>query len=159
MFEIGDKVVYPHHGAGIVEKIEEKNVDGEHKTFFVLSLCNGDLKVTVPQECTEEIGLRSVIGKSEVESVFDVLNQKQSQMPANWNHRYKRNREKISSGDIYQVAEVVRNLSLREREKGLSTGEKRMLSQARKILLSELMYVMNISDEEASKMLDDIFTA
>ncbi|MDD5448300.1 MAG: CarD family transcriptional regulator [Actinomycetota bacterium] len=159
MFEVGDKVVYPHHGAGIVERIEERDIDGECKTFFVLSLYNGDLKVTVSQECTEEIGLRPVIGKSEIESVFDVLNQKQSQMPTNWNHRYKKNREKITSGDIYQVAEVVRNLSLREREKGLSTGEKRMLGQARKILLSELIYVMNITDEEASKMLDGIFTA
>jgi len=87
-----------------------------------------------------------------------VLNQKQSQMPSNWNHRYKKNRDKIRSGDVYQVAEVVRNLSIREREKGLSTGEKRMLNQARQILLSEIIYVLNIDDEKAARMLDEVFS-
>lgn len=158
MFKIGDKVVYPHHGAGVVERIEKRVVGGEKKTFFILSLCGGDLKITVPEESTENVGLRSVIPKAEVKSVFEVLTQAQSKMPSNWNHRYKRNREKISSGDVYEVAEVVRNLSIREREKGLSTGEKRMLNQARQILLSEIIYVLNIDNEKASSMLDEVFS-
>lgn len=158
MFNVGDKVVYPHHGAGVVEGVEVKKVEGEKKKFFVLSLCGGDLRITVPEESTQDVGLRSVIAKREVKSVFEVLNQKQSQMPSNWNHRYKKNRDKIKSGDVYQVAEVVRNLSIREREKGLSTGEKRMLNQARQILLSEIIYVLNIDDEKAAKMLDDVFS-
>lgn len=158
MFNVGDKVVYPHHGAGVVERIEERDVEGERKKYFILSLCRGDLKVTVPEESTECVGLRGVIGKSEVKSVFEVLNQGQSKMPTNWNHRYKKNRDKIRSGSVYQVAEVVRNLSIRDREKGLSTGEKRMLNQARQILLSEIIYVLNIDDEKASKMLDDVFS-
>ena len=158
MFNVGDKVVYPHHGAGVVEKVETKTVEGARKKYFILSLCGGDLRITVPEDSTNEVGLRSVIPKCEVKSVFEVLNQEQSQMPTNWNHRYKKNRDKIRSGDVYQVAEVVRNLSIREREKGLSTGEKRMLNQARQILLSEIIYVLNIDNDKASRMLDEVFS-
>lgn len=158
MFKVGDKVVYPHHGAGVVEKIEVRDIQGESKRYFILSLCGGDLRITVPEDSTENVGLRSVIPKNEVKSVFKVLNAAQSQMPTNWNHRYKKNRDKIRSGDVYEVAEVVRNLSIREREKGLSTGEKRMLNQARQILLSEIIYVLNIDSDKASKMLDEVFT-
>jgi CarD family transcriptional regulator len=158
LFNVGDKVVYPHHGAGVVERVEERDVEGERKKYFILSLCRGDLRITVPEESTVNVGLRGIIGKSEVKSVFEVLHQGQSQMPTNWNHRYKKNRDKIRSGNVYQVAEVVRNLSIREREKGLSTGEKRMLNQARQILLSEIIYVLNIDDEKAAKMLDDVFS-
>jgi CarD family transcriptional regulator, regulator of rRNA transcription len=158
LFNVGDKVVYPHHGAGVVERVETKTIEGEKKKYFILSLCGGDLKITVPEDSTEEVGLRSVIPKCEVKSVFEVLNQEQSQMPSNWNHRYKKNRDKIRSGDVYQVAEVVRNLSIREHEKGLSTGEKRMLNQARQILLSEIIYVLNIDSEKATRMLDEVFS-
>jgi CarD family transcriptional regulator len=158
LFNVGDKVVYPHHGAGIVERVEERDVEGERIRFFILRLCRGDLKITVPETSTESVGLRGVIGRSEVKSVFEVLHQGQSQMPSNWNHRFKKNRDKIRSGDVYQLAEVVRNLSIREREKGLSTGEKRMLNQARQILLSEIIYVLNIDDDKAAKMLDDVFS-
>jgi len=158
VFNVGDKVVYPHHGAGIVEKVETKNVEGARKKYFILSLCGGDLKITVPEDSTNEVGLRGIIAKGDVKSVFEVLNQEQSQMPTNWNHRYKKNRDKIRSGDVYEVAEVVRNLSIREREKGLSTGEKRMLNQARQILLSEIIYVLNIDNDKASSMLDEVFS-
>ena len=157
MFNVGDKVVYPHHGAGVVEKVETRSIEGEKKKYFILSLCGGDLKITVPEESTENVGLRSVITKTQVKSVLEVLCQKQSQMPSNWNHRYKKNRDKIRSGDVYEVAEAVRNLSIREREKGLSTGEKRMLNQARQILLSEIIYVLNIDNEKAARMLDEAF--
>lgn len=158
MFNVGDKVVYPHHGAGVVERIDERDVEGERKIYFVLSFCQGDLRITVPEESTHNVGLRSVIPRNEMKSVFEVLNQGQSQMPSNWNHRYKKNRDKIKSGDVYEVAEVVRNLSIREHEKGLSTGEKRMLNQARQILLSEIIYVLNIDDEKAARMLDEVFS-
>jgi CarD family transcriptional regulator len=157
LFNVGDKVVYPHHGAGVVEKVETRSIEGEKKKYFILSLCGGDLKITVPEESTENVGLRSVITKTQVKSVLEVLCQKQSQMPSNWNHRYKKNRDKIRSGDVYEVAEIVRNLSIREREKGLSTGEKRMLNQARQILLSEIIYVLNIDNEKAARMLDEAF--
>ena len=158
MFKVGDKVVYPHHGAGVVERVEIRDIQGESKRYFILSFCGGDLKITVPEESTENVGLRGIIQKTEIKSVFKVLNEEQSQMPSNWNHRYKKNRDKIRSGDVFEVAEVVRNLSIREREKGLSTGEKRMLNQARQILLSEIIYVLNIDSEKAAGMLDEVFS-
>jgi len=158
LFNVGDKVVYPNHGAGVVEGIIEKDIEGERKKFFVLSLCGGDLKVTVPKDSTEKVGLRSVIPKHQIKSVFEALGEEPTQMPSNWNHRFKKNRDKIRSGDIYQVAEVVRNLTIRERERGLSSGEKRMLNQARQILASELIYVLNIDAKKAEKMLDDAFS-
>lgn len=158
MFSQGDKVVYPHHGAGYIEKIEEKNVEGERRRYFILNLCSGDLKITVPEESTMDVGLRGIVSKKAIKGVFEILGDEQSQMPANWNHRYKKNRDKIRSGDVCEVAEVVRNLSLREQEKGLSTGEKRMLNQARQILLSEIIYVLNIDYERASDMLDSVFS-
>lgn len=158
MFHVGDVVVYPHHGAGVIEGISEKDVEGEKKTYFVLRMCQGNLKVMVPADNSQQVGLRSVIGEEEVEKVFDILGEKQSPMPSNWNHRYKKNRDKLRSGDIFQVAEVVRNLTLRDIEKGLSSGEKRMLVQAREILASELAYAVRVEAEEALRMIEEAFS-
>jgi len=158
VFNVGDRIVYPNHGAGVVQEVKTKKVDGESKKCFILRFHKGDLKITVPAEKVEDVGLRSVISKRQIKSVFEILNQEQSQMPANWNHRYKKNCDKIKSGDVYEVAEVVRNLSIRDREKGLSAGEKRMLGQVRQILLSEIISVLNIDDEKATGMLDEVFS-
>lgn len=157
MFNVGDVVVYPLHGAGIVEDIDERQIDEEVKKYLILRLSQGNLKVMVPAEHSAEVGLRSVISKKEVDRVMEVLRQKQSPMPSNWNHRYKTNHEKLRSGDIYQVAEVVRNLSLRDQEKGLSAGEKRMLMQARDILVSEITYAIKCDREKAVEMINRSF--
>lgn len=157
MFDVGDVVVYPHHGAGVIEGIAENYVEGENRVYFVLRMCQGNLKVMVPAENSLQVGLRNIIGKDEVDKVFDVLGEGQSPMPSNWNHRYKKNRDKLRSGDIFQVAEVVRNLTLRDIDKGLSSGEKRMLSQARDILASELMYAVDVEAPEALQMIADVF--
>lgn len=159
MFRVGDVVVYPHHGAGIIEGISEKSIEGETKKYFVLRMCQGNLKVMVPAESSHQVGIRNIIGKDEVKKVFRVLGEKQSPMPSNWNHRYKKNRDKLRSGDIFQVAEVVRNLTLRDIDKGLSSGEKRMLNQAREILASELMYAVEVEAEEALRMIEEVFTS
>ncbi len=159
MFHVGDVVVYPHHGAGVIEGISEKDVEGEKKTYFVLRMCQGNLKVMVPADSSLQVGLRSVISEEEVERVFDILGEKQSPMPSNWNHRYKKNRDKLRSGDIFQVAEVVRNLTLRDMEKGLSSGEKRMLVQAREILASELAFAVRVEAEEALRMIEEAFSS
>jgi CarD family transcriptional regulator len=158
MFDVGDVVVYPHHGAGVIEGMTEKCVEGESKIYFVLRMCQGNLTVMVPADNSIQVGLRNVIGKDEVDRVFDVLGEEQSPMPTNWNHRYKKNRDKLRSGDIFQVAEVVRNLTLRDMEKGLSSGEKRMLNQARDILASELMYAADVEAGEALQMIEDVFS-
>jgi len=159
VFAVGDVVVYPHHGAGVIEGISEKTVEGETRQYFVLRMCQGNLTVMVPSDSTDRIGLRNIITKKEVDKVFDVLSDKSSPMPSNWNHRYKKNRDKLRSGDIFQVAEVVRNLTLRDMEKGLSSGEKRMLNQARDILASELMYAVEVEADEVQRMIEKVFSS
>jgi CarD family transcriptional regulator, regulator of rRNA transcription len=154
-FDVGDKVVYPHHGAAVIERRENKTAFGEEKEYFVLRLSYGDLTAMVPVDNTEEVGLREVIDADEVDDVFEVLRKKEARMPTNWSRRYKNHVEKLKSGDIYQVAEVVRNLSIRDKDKGLSAGEKRMLTRARQILVSELTFAIGVSEEEAEKRLAD----
>jgi CarD family transcriptional regulator len=155
-FDIGDKVVYPHHGAAIVERREQKEAFGEKREYLVLRLAYGDLTLMVPADNTEGVGLREVINDEEVEEVFAVLRKKEARMPTNWSRRYKNHSEKLRSGDIYQVAEVVRNLSIRDKDKGLSAGEKRMLGRARQILVSELTFALDVNEEEAEKRLDEV---
>ena len=153
-FKVGDRVVYPHHGAAIIESKEKMTVAGQEKEYLVLKLAYGDLVLKVPSDNTEMVGIRDVINEEEVRKVFDVLGQEEVKMPTNWSRRFKTHVEKLRSGDIYQVAEVVRNLSLRDTDKGLSAGEKRMLAKARQILVSELTFAMNLTEEEAERTLD-----
>ena len=154
MFRKGDKVIYPHHGAAVIEDLTEREFLGEKKKYFVLRLAYGDLTLMVPVDSTEEVGLREVVSKRDVKKVLDVLRKRESRMPTNWSRRYKTNIEKIRSGDVYQVAEVVRNLAIRESEKGLSTGEKQMYTRAKKILASELMYALDKEEEDAEEYLE-----
>jgi CarD family transcriptional regulator len=154
-FDVGDKVVYPHHGAAVVERREVIEAFGDTKEYLVLRLAYGDLILRVPTDNTEEVGLREVINDEEVEEVFAVLRKKDVRMPTNWSRRYKNHVEKLKSGDIYQVAEVVRNLSNRDKDKGLSAGEKRMLTRARQILVSELTFALAVNEDEAQKKLDE----
>ncbi|SKC87937.1 CarD family transcriptional regulator [Maledivibacter halophilus] len=146
MFNIGDKVVYPMHGAGIIKSIEEKEILGEKRKYYILLLPLRNMKVMIPLDNVDTMGLRDIISEQEVEQVLAVLNDDESKMPKNWNRRYRANMDKIKSGDIYEVAGVVRNLMLRDKEKGLSTGERKMLNNAKQILISELVLV-NDSDE------------
>jgi CarD family transcriptional regulator, regulator of rRNA transcription len=153
-FRVGDKVVYPHHGAAVIEKKEKKDVFGQKQDYLILRLAYGDLTLMVPADNAEDIGLRDVINDEEVEEVFAVLRKKEARMPTNWSRRFKNHVEKLKSGDIYQVAEVVRNLSIRENDKGLSAGEKRMLAKARQILVSELTFALNVNEDAAEERLD-----
>ncbi len=155
-FEVGDKVVYPHHGAATIEKREKKTAFGKRQDYLILRLAYGDLTLMVPADNAAEIGLRDVINDEEVEEVFAVLRKKEARMPTNWSRRFKNHVEKLKSGDIYQVAEVVRNLTIRENDKGLSAGEKRMLGKARQILVSELTFALKVDEGEAEQRLDDV---
>ncbi|MEI7746088.1 MAG: CarD family transcriptional regulator [Actinomycetota bacterium] len=154
-FKVGDKVVYPHHGAATIERKEKKEAFGEKKEYLVLKLAYGDLTLSVPVDNTEGVGLREVINDEEVAEVFAVLGKKEIRVPTNWSRRYKNHSEKLRSGDVYQVAEVVRNLSVRDKDKGLSAGEKRMLSRARQILVSELTFALNVDEETAEARLSE----
>jgi CarD family transcriptional regulator len=156
MFRVGDRVVYPMHGAGTIEGIEQKEILGKTHKYYVLQLPISDMKVMIPVDNTEEIGLRDVIKPSQVPEVLNVLKQDSTPMSSNWNRRYRSNLEKIKSGDIFEVASVVRNLSARNKEKGLSTGERKMLESAKEILLSELILASDWDREEAVSIIEEI---
>jgi CarD family transcriptional regulator len=158
-FEIGDNVVYPHHGAGQVLKKEMRKMFGEEREYLTIKILHNDMTVMVPCENAGIAGLRRVIDEETVQKVLTVLQDQLSEMPKNWNRRFKHNRDKIKTGDIYELAEVVRNLAIREYDKGLSTGEKQMFTRAKKILASELMYALEKSEEEAEAYLDDLLTS
>lgn len=157
MFKVGDKVVYPMHGAGIIEAIEEKEVLGQRQQYYVLRLPVGDMKVMIPITSCRKVGLRQVIDKDGVQKVFRILKGQGTSMSPNWNRRYRANLEKIKSGNIYEVAEVVRNLIKRDKEKGLSSGEKKMLENARQILISELVLATEMEEEKAQSLIDRVF--
>ena len=155
-FEIGDHVVYPHHGAGKVLKKELKKMFGEEREYLTIKILHNDMTVMVPCQNAGKAGLRRVIDEETVAKVLGVLADDVSEMPKNWNRRFKHNRDKIKTGDIYELAEVVRNLAIREHEKGLSTGEKQMYTRAKKILASELMYALDKTEDEAEEHLDNL---
>ncbi|MHB1404793.1 MAG: CarD family transcriptional regulator [Desulfitobacteriaceae bacterium] len=156
MFSVGDKVVYPMHGAGVIEAIEEREVLGETRKYYVMRLPVGNMKVFVPLGSVGNLGLREVISQSEVQQVLSVLNTKPTAPPLAWNRRYRANLEKIKSGDILEVAEVVRSLALRDKEKGLSTGEKKMYENACQILISELVLAQESEEEQVRTWLNKI---
>ncbi len=155
-FELGDNVVYPHHGAGKVLKKERKRMFGEEREYLTIKILHNDMTVMVPCENAGKAGLRRVIDEDTVKKVLAVLQDEVSEMPKNWNRRFKHNRDKIKTGDIYELAEVVRNLAIREHEKGLSTGEKQMFTRAKKILASELMYALDKDEDAAEAYLDEL---
>jgi CarD family transcriptional regulator len=156
LYKVGDKVVYPHHGAGTVVKKESRKVLGQEREYLTIKILHNDMTVNVPAENAERVGLRKVIDEDMVVRVLDVLNGDGTKMPKNWNRRFKHNRDKMKTGDIFELAEVVRNLSLRDQEKGLSTGEKQMFVKAKKILASELMYAKGLDEDAAGTWLDDV---
>ena len=156
MYKVGDKVVYPHHGAGTVVKKEQREVLGQKREYLTIKILHNDMTVNVPSENCEKVGLRKVIDEDMVAVVLKALTGGGTQMPKNWNRRFKHNRDKMKTGDILELAEVVRNLSLRDHEKGLSTGEKQMFVKAKKILASELMYAKAMDEEEAGAWLDEV---
>lgn len=155
-FKIGETVVYPHHGAAHIEDISTKVIDGEELTFLTLRVVQGDLVIQVPASKIEDVGVRDVSDDEQLEKVFDVLREDNNEEPSNWSRRYKANGEKLTSGDVVKVAEVVRDLTRREEDRHLSAGEKRMLAQARQILGSEVALAKDINEDQASDLLDDI---
>ena len=154
MFNVGDKIVYPMHGAGVIDSIEEKNILGEKQSYYILKM-PGEVKVMIPTATAEEHGIRSVINKEEAQKVMSVLEQDETEMEKNWNKRYRDNMDKMKSGDIYEIADVVRNLSFKQKEKGLSTGEKKMLNNAKQILVSELVLAEHATQEEVEQLVEN----
>ncbi len=151
-FKVGDRVVYPHHGAAVIEKKEKRKtpgVEGEETEYLVLRMAHGELTLSVPSDNAETVGMRRPIDKDDVQDLYQVLAKRDVREPSNWSRRFKNHQEKLKSGDVYQVAEVVRNLALREADRGLSAGEKSMLAKARSVLVSELSFALDVSEDEA----------
>ena len=158
-FQVGETVVYPHHGAALIEAVETRTIKGQERLYLVLKVAQGDLTVRVPADNAEFVGVRDVVGQEGLEQVFDVLRAPHTEEPTNWSRRYKANLEKLASGDVIKVAEVVRDLWRRERERGLSAGEKRMLAKARQILVSELALAENTNEDKAEAILDEVLAS
>ncbi len=155
MFNVGDKIVYPMHGAGVIDSIEEKEVLGEKRQYYILKM-PGEVKVMVPTANAENMGVRSIIDKNGAKKVLSILEKDETQMSDNWNKRYRDNLEKMKTGDVYEVADVVRNLTFKQKEKGtLSTGEKKMLDNAKVILVSELALAENSSNDEIEQLVEN----
>jgi CarD family transcriptional regulator len=151
LFEVGETVVYPHHGAATITEVKTRVIKGEEKTYLKLNVTQGDLVIEVPAENVDLVGVRDVIDEGGLNAVFEVLQEE----PTNWSRRYKANLEKLASGDVIKVSEVVRDLWRRDQDRGLSAGEKRMLAKARQVLESEVALAKHVSEEEAAKILDE----
>jgi CarD family transcriptional regulator len=154
VFKVGDKVVYPMHGAGVIEAIEEKEILGKKREYYVMHLPVGNIKVMVPMKSADDIGIREVVDEQGANRVIEILKDEANVDLTNWNHRYRANLEKMRSGDIYELADVVRSLMQRESDKGLSTGERKMLDNAKQMLVSELVLAKEMDEEQALSLLD-----
>ena len=155
-FKVGETVVYPHHGAALIEAIETRVIKGQERRYLVLKVTQGDLTVRVPADNVDLVGVRDVVNQEGLDRVFEVLRTPHTEEPTNWSRRYKANLEKLASGDVIKVAEVVRDLWRRERDRGLSAGEKRMLAKARQILVSELALAEHTNEDKAETLLDEV---
>ena len=155
MYNIGDKIVYPMHGAGVIESIEEKEILGQRQSYYIMKMPIGDMKVMIPTHNISGIGIRDVITSQDVERVFELLSDQRLNVSTNWNKRYRENMVKIKSGNIFEVADVVRSLMIREKEKGLSTGERKMLNSAKQILVSELVLAKNMKQLEIEGLINN----
>jgi CarD family transcriptional regulator len=156
MFQVGDTVVCPHHGAGRILAILEQDFQGSVRRYYSIQILHNNMNIKLPVEASQSSGIRPVIPEVMVEQVVGVLRDDPTKMPVNWNRRVKHNREKIGTGDPLELADVVRNLALRDAQKGLSTGEKQMLGKVKRMLASELMYAKSIHLEDAMTFLDGI---
>ena len=158
MFTVGDKVVYPMHGAGVIDKIESKVILGEEREYYTMNIPVSDINIMIPVDNSEAVGMRPVVTKEVLSKALEILGEEPTIMSANWNKRYRANQALLRSGDVFSVAEVVRNLTVSDRTKGLSTGERKMLLNATRILASEVMLVMDLESEKAEAVIRDSIT-
>ena len=154
MFQIGDMIAHPMHGAGVIDSIEEKSMNGCTRMYYILKMPTGGMVVMIPTESTEQIGVRPIVNSSQADELMDAISQIDSEMTANWNRRYRENMQRIKSGDLLEVARVVKGLMTRDVEKGLSTGERKMLHSAKQIFISEIVLSKELTYEEVESRLN-----
>lgn len=158
-YKIGDKIVYPMHGAGVIESIEEDEILGKRQKYYIMKMPIGDMKVMIPLENVEEIGIRDVIDVQEADKVLEAFKNCKADQDVNWNKRYRENMLRIKSGDIYEIVHVVKNLMYRDKSRGLSTGERKMLGSAKQILVSELVIAKSLKQAQIENIMDELVNA
>jgi CarD family transcriptional regulator len=159
VFKVGETVVYPHHGAARIVEINNRTIKGVERLYLKLKVAQGNLDIEVPAENCDMVGVRDVVSKEGLDKVFEVLRAPYAEEPTNWSRRFKANLEKLASGDVIKVAEVVRDLWRRDKDRGLSAGEKRMLAKARQILVSELALAEKTDEDKAESILDEVLAS
>jgi len=155
VFSVGDKIVYPMHGAGTIQGIEEKKILGEKKQYYIFKLPCNDMDIMIPVESGESVGVREIVDKKVIEDVVVLLRGESTKMNSNWSRRHRENMDKLRTGDIMQVAEVVRNLMRMDKYRSLSSGERKMLINARQVLISEIILAADMDPAEAEKLVDE----
>ena len=155
MFKIGDKIVYPMHGAGVIDSVEIKEFLGEEKEYFILKMPIGNMDISIPKSNINKMNIRDVISKEEGEKILKILEEDPEDLNNNWNLRYRENQEILKTGDIFKIANMVRDLVALDDDKGLSTTEKKLLNRARRIMASELVMSGSLERDEAEKMIDE----
>ena len=155
MYHVGDKILYPMHGAGVIKQIENREILGEVKAYYFLHVPCGDMNVMIPVDNCDNIGVRPVVSEKKAREALETLKLESNEMSGNWNKRYRENTERIKSGNIVLVAEIVRDLSRVDRQNKLSAGEKKMLTNVRKILTSEIMLALDMEEDEARKLIEE----
>lgn len=156
MFQLGDRIFYPMHGAGEITGIEVKEILGEEKEYYIMKLSVNNIQVMVPVDNVDSIGLRDLSSDEVIEQAKAILGDEETNMPQNWNRRFRFNMDRIKGGDIFEIAAVIRNLVLRDREKSLSTGERKMLNTAKQMFISEVVLVKNLNEVEAEAMIQEL---
>ncbi len=159
MFNVGDKVVYPSHGVGKIEAIDEKEIAGQKLKCYVLSIIGKELKIIVPTFNSQKVGLRQIISEGEVDRVFDILREEINNMPPKWNKRYSYNMDKIRTGSIYEIAEVFKNLTRLGMKKELSFGERKMLDSTKELIVIEIAHSKRIGTAQAESLIDECYCA
>ena len=154
MFCVGDMIAHPMHGAGVIDSIEEKKMNGCIRKYYILKVPAGGMVVMIPTESTEQIGVRPIVASHEADELIASIPQINAEMTSNWNRRYRENMQRIKSGDLIEVARVVKGLMTRDTEKGLSTGERKMLHSAKQILISEIVLSKKLSYEEVESRIN-----
>ncbi len=156
MYKIGDKIVYPIHGAGVIADIEKKQILGEIREYYILKMPINDMRVLVPVGSMDEVGVRDIKSVEEMDEVLSVFSETDRvEMPKNWNRRFRFNQEKIKGGDLDEIANVIKNLEYLDQEKSLSTGERKLLNSARQIIVSEMVLVYDKDVDEVNQMIND----
>ncbi len=159
MFQVGEKIVYPGHGIGEIVSIESRTISGTSQDFYILRIVDSDMKVMVPVDNSHSVGLRKITPQSDIEKIYEILKDRNhiTEDTQTWNRRHREYTEKINSGSVFEIAEVLRDLYVLKLDKDLSFGEKKMLDTARSLLVKEIALARQEAETKVLKEIKEIF--